>query len=768
MSLLEKPVHHCSHDEWAFAVCLELEGTEDSFQEWLGRIKEMRSRVLWFAAMILGISMARSQWVHTNGPCGGVANSLVADRADYLACVGGDVFRSTDDGATWTPGSSEIHPNFLVAGNAGVYALTGGAGVLFSTDGGFHWTAINNGLPSLNVQALSVVGKNLFVSILNHVVNAPDYGIFRSNDNGAHWTSANNGLTNTSVTTFASFVTMAGDTSILAGTWGGVFVSTNGGDSWTATGLADIGVQALAISSSEAGETVVIAGTYHGIFRSLEGLGSWVRGSSGLTDTLVSALAVSSNGSGEPLFFAGTEGGSVFRSTDDGATWKNASSGLIAGTWDWGGSVHALAVIATKLFACTYAGIFRSTDNGEHWEPSNSGIPLVAVNTLLPVSSEAGHTAMMAGTFPSGIFLSSDNGSNWVAVNNGITGINVSALAVKGPGIFAGTGSGVFRSTDMGLSWASTGLTNTGDVVSMLAVPGGNKDTNIIAGTWSGAFISSDDGETWNSLGVGGTVTAIAVDTDSSGGTNIFAGTRGSGVYLSSDFGSTWVSLHNGIPVVTDINAFCFAGNTLFAATEYSLYETSDNGVSWSPTGLNTSLISSNTFVFSLAAWTSAGVTTLFAGTNDHGVMVSTDNGATWNFANAGLEDMCVYSLAVGGSNLFAGTNVSGVWVRKLSELTAVQETTPIQAPRAFSLSQNYPNPFNPTTTIRFSIPKQSYVTLTVFNELSQKVAELVNGDIETGYHEAQFDGTNLASGVYLYRLQSGSFVQTRKLLLLK
>jgi len=90
------------------------------------------------------------------------------------------------------------------------------------------------------------------------------------------------------------------------------------------------------------------------------------------------------------------------------------------------------------------------------------------------------------------------------------------------------------------------------------------------------------------------------------------------------------------------------------------------------------------------------------------------------------------------------------------------------QVPSHFALSQNYPNPFNPSTTIRYGLPRRSHVLLTVYNTLGQKVAELVNGDIEAGYHEAQFDGTNLASGVYLYRLQFGSFVQTRKLLLLK
>jgi hypothetical protein len=86
----------------------------------------------------------------------------------------------------------------------------------------------------------------------------------------------------------------------------------------------------------------------------------------------------------------------------------------------------------------------------------------------------------------------------------------------------------------------------------------------------------------------------------------------------------------------------------------------------------------------------------------------------------------------------------------------------------AFSLAQNYPNPFNPSTTIRYGLPHRSIVSLVVYNILGQKVSSLVQEAQDAGYHEVRFDGNNLASGVYFYRLQAGSFVQTRKLLLLR
>ena len=95
-------------------------------------------------------------------------------------------------------------------------------------------------------------------------------------------------------------------------------------------------------------------------------------------------------------------------------------------------------------------------------------------------------------------------------------------------------------------------------------------------------------------------------------------------------------------------------------------------------------------------------------------------------------------------------------------------EDNRIELPREFSLSQNYPNPFNPSTIIRYGLPRNSPVKLEIFNSLGQRVAVLIEGMMEAGYHEVTFEGGRLASGVYLYRLQAGDFVQTRKLLLLR
>jgi hypothetical protein len=85
-----------------------------------------------------------------------------------------------------------------------------------------------------------------------------------------------------------------------------------------------------------------------------------------------------------------------------------------------------------------------------------------------------------------------------------------------------------------------------------------------------------------------------------------------------------------------------------------------------------------------------------------------------------------------------------------------------------FALHQNYPNPFNPTTSIQYELPKSSMVNLSVYDLLGRQVSVLENERKEAGVHEVRFDGTGLSSGVYFYRLTASSYVQTRKLLLIR
>ena len=85
-----------------------------------------------------------------------------------------------------------------------------------------------------------------------------------------------------------------------------------------------------------------------------------------------------------------------------------------------------------------------------------------------------------------------------------------------------------------------------------------------------------------------------------------------------------------------------------------------------------------------------------------------------------------------------------------------------------YSLSDNYPNPFNPTTTIAYSLPRESHVVLSVYNSIGQLVRQLINEDRPAGNYRFNFNASGLSSGVYFYRLKAGDFISVKKLVLMK
>jgi len=134
---------------------------------------------------------------------------------------------------------------------------------------------------------------------------------------------------------------------------------------------------------------------------------------------------------------------------------------------------------------------------------------------------------------------------------------------------------------------------------------------------------------------------------------------------------------------------------------------------------------------------------------------------------------------AVNGSNLFAGTGGGGVWWRPLSEMVTGVEDDFSQIPVGFTLEQNYPNPFwseatsrsagNSSTTIRYQLPKTTQVVLKIYNTFGQEVRTLVNARQPAGVNAVVWDGRDqsgkeVSSGVYIYRLQTGASIQSRKL----
>ena len=111
-------------------------------------------------------------------------------------------------------------------------------------------------------------------------------------------------------------------------------------------------------------------------------------------------------------------------------------------------------------------------------------------------------------------------------------------------------------------------------------------------------------------------------------------------------------------------------------------------------------------------------------------------------------------------------THGSGVFSANQTVTGIESETSSI--PTDYALNQNYPNPFNPSTKIKFNLPSSSNVKLTIYDITGRTVKEVVNQDLAAGVHTVDFNASNLASGTYIYRIQAGSFVQSKKMILLK
>jgi len=142
---------------------------------------------------------------------------------------------------------------------------------------------------------------------------------------------------------------------------------------------------------------------------------------------------------------------------------------------------------------------------------------------------------------------------------------------------------------------------------------------------------------------------------------------------------------------------------------------------------------------------------------------------ATWTYTTdnvavgAGLPTFIIVGVTDDDSS---AVHVDEVWYNETPTGMGISDDAPIAS--SYELGQNYPNPFNPTTHIRFNIPETGNTKLTVFNIMGEAVANLVDGVVPAGGHTVSWNAANMPTGVYFYRMESGNFSQTRKLLLVK
>ncbi|MBC8043450.1 MAG: T9SS type A sorting domain-containing protein [Rhizobacter sp.] len=161
---------------------------------------------------------------------------------------------------------------------------------------------------------------------------------------------------------------------------------------------------------------------------------------------------------------------------------------------------------------------------------------------------------------------------------------------------------------------------------------------------------------------------------------------------------------------------------------------------------------------------------TIYIGGEQGALFKTTNGGTNWiDQSVPTLESITAITFAPGGQGYAIGTNSVVLTTSSSGNITLSTSDGKVSGlPKEFILKQNYPNPFNPSTTIRYELPQQSDVKLKIYDMLGREVQSLVSERQPAGTYTVRFNGSRLSSGMYFYRLQTGSTVQTKKMLLVK
>lgn len=426
-----------------------------------------------------------------------VVTALAADPNNAGAAYAGSsagIYRTTDFGASWTAaktrGMRDADPPLAISALAvdplladSVYAAAVSQGILQTTDAGTSWVTVNADLKE--------AAPPQVIDLMNDPRNpGPMFartagnGLFRTIDSGASWTAVNAGLPGpvfelpVSILEIGSGVLYAVDLY-----WEDIFKSTDGGASWTgslaldANGLVVRGARVLAnalVLDPRTPRTIYMAGAYwqngeqigpgHGVYKSTDGGASWSWAGSGLPvsagdqNQSVGSLVIDPRNPG--TIYAGAAGqgflvrsNGVFKTTNGGASWKPAGLGggfsrvdILAIDPQHTETVYARAVVWPFDNTGCCGWLFKSTNGGTTWAPANTGLPNYV--TALAIDPRNPGT-IYAGT-RAGVYRSMDGGANWTAVNDGLTSLSVTALAIDAQDsntVYAASAGGLFAIT---------------------------------------------------------------------------------------------------------------------------------------------------------------------------------------------------------------------------------------------------------------------------------------------------------------------------------
>ncbi len=406
--------------------------------------------------------------------------------------------------------------------------------------------------------------------------------------------------------------------------------------------------------------------------------------------------------------------------------------------------------------------IVRTVNGGTTWSPVSSG----TTEQFRKVSSGSGNMVFAAGD--DGLAaVSNDNGASWTVVNSGTTTRFRGAAASGSGNVWAVGDDGVIRySSNSGSNWTTqTAPVSSNDLHDIQFI---NDNVGFSGGNNSTFIYTSDGGQNWvtRNSGIFFDVNGIYFKDANNGWGVSIAGT----IFFTTNGGQSWTSQPCGSSSTLNEAYFLHRGKGWTVGDNGTIVKYDNPNL---PVELNSFTASVNGSSITLKWSTASEINNrgfeLERKVNNSGfvkVGFVEGRGNTTEQTNYSFVDK---NLSTGKySYRIKQTDFDGSF-----EYFELKSEVSVEAPQTFSLEQNYPNPFNPSTKIKYSIPanvngQTSNVILKVYNVLGNEVATLVNENKQAGDYEITFDGSNLSSGVYLYKLESGNIVETKKMLMIK
>lgn len=717
-----------------------------------------------FLVFQLSATAAYAQWETVQRPIVNVpaAFSCCAAAGDTLfaGTYGpGGVFRSTDDGATWT---NVFHQSFIYSiyiDDGHVYIGTQYA-IYQSSDWGQSWRQDSlEFAPPAIVLSLTGIGPLLMAGT--------DEGVFLSSDWGAHWAEPQSMFG----AQWARAVLMT-DGRMYVGFGPLIASSSDSGKTWD-TLAVDFHVQqgpSPAIRCLISDGNSILAATTDGVYRSSDNGQHWAAADSGLPHDPYGGHSMSiyslSENNGK-LYAGALNVGSIYVSSDDGTTWKRDSP-FITQRY-----VSGFCFTGSRAWASTFSGLYEKSGGVDMWRPVFAQFPQHLVPRFLQNVSGRLFISGYADYFEGAndyTMYSDDGGETWHHIDT--TGINPSVTGFLNYDgyLYGGTPDGIVRSTDGGVKWTVPdpgsppyGISQIVDYHGRIlaygtyGAPGGFMGSGITQ-VRTGLYESFNEGATWRYLSLEDTLLNSLIVV----GNDLFASTS-SGVLLSTDGGVSWMPRNQGLPEGTLFFSLVDSKGSLYLSSYDMVYKSTNLGDDWS---LSTTMPIQNPHPPEYDATNLYTEGPFVLAANTTGVYYDAGNGI-WPARNTGLtpDETNINALAFHGNYVYAATD-SGVLRRPLMEIADGDTGTVILS--EYRLNQNYPNPFNPATTVSYYLPISGQVTIRVYDVLGREVSTLVNGDESSGEHEVNFDGASLASGVYFCRLTAPGVIETRKMLLEK